>query len=60
MPQRARVVMEPIVKPIHATTISNESAVVTSAIALEMWYHGRPVEVGFTITERCDHRGLQT
>ena len=45
--------MEPIVKPVHATTISNESAVVTSAIALETWYHGPPVEGGFTTTERC-------
>ena len=34
--------MEPIVKPVHATTISNESAVVTSAISLEMGYHGLP------------------
>ena len=45
--------MEPIVKPVHATTISDESAIVTSAMALETRNHGPTVEVRFTTTERC-------
>jgi hypothetical protein len=59
-PQRASVVMEPIVKPVHAKAISNESAGLTSVMVLETTRHGAPVEVGFTATERCERRGLQT